>query len=466
MQQSIVKIGSSLYTVLEAIGYDPIGTAFVVDQKGQLIGVLTDGDVRRLLLEGRTIDSVIGEGLLQSFTSAKLGTATEDLLKLTSNRVRIIPLVNDKNEPVDFFRYEHKTHFIPVAEPDLQGNELKYLTDAFLSTWISSRGEYLDRFENEFSKYCGVSEGIAVSNGTVAIHLALKALGIGEGDEVIVPDLTFAATINAVLHANATPVIVDVEEDSWTIDPNKIRAAITSKTKAIIPVHIYGQPCDMASIMSIASEHDLYVIEDAAEAHGAEFKNKKVGSFGHISTFSFFANKIITTGEGGMCVTNDNDLANRMRMLRDHGMNKSKRYWHDEVGFNYRMTNLQAAIGCAQLEKIEAILEERRAIENRYKIEFESDVIQWQKNIEGRKKSVWLVSILCDNRDVLATKLKVKGIDSRPFFYPLSTMDIYKEYCDKACLIAKKISEKGLNLPTYIGLRKFPGSLKSILNEE
>lgn len=465
MLKSICKIGSSLHSVLEAISHEPIGIAFVVNVKGQLSGVLTDGDVRRLLLDGMAIDSVIEPQHLSDCISAPLGTPHSQLLKLSNQKVRIIPLLDDNGVPVDFFRYEHKTNFIPVAQPDLKGNELKYLTDAFLSTWISSRGEYIDRFESDFSNFCGVNHSITVANGTVALHLALKALGLGAGDEVIVPDLTFAATINAVIHAGATPVIVDVEEATWTICPNKIQEAITANTKVIIPVHVYGQPCDMERIMSIANEHQLYVIEDAAEAHGAEFNGRKVGSFGHISTFSFFANKIITTGEGGMCVTNDVALAEKMRTLRDHGMNASKRYWHDEVGFNYRMTNLQAAIGCAQLEKIEDILAERQNIEHKYKSILEHENVLWQKEIEGRKKTVWLVSILSDSRDSLADKLRQKGIDTRPFFFPLSAMDIYKPYCSKPCPVSSSLSVRGLNLPTYIGLGEVPDALKQAFQE-
>jgi len=269
---------------------------------------------------------------------------------------------------------------IPISSPDLSGNELKYLTDAFKSTWISSSGEFINRFEQNFARYCECSHGVAVANGTVAIHLALVTLGIKCGDEVIVPDLTFAATINAVLHANATPVIVDIEKDSWCISPTEIKKAISPKTKAIIPVHLYGQPCDMEKIMEIAKENNLYVIEDCAEAHGANFKDRKVGSFGDISCFSFFGNKVITTGEGGMCVTNNQKLDNKMRELRDHGMSKTKKYWHNYPGFNYRMTNLQAAIGVAQLERIEEILANRNKIELKYR-----EVLINCENIEFQK---------------------------------------------------------------------------------
>lgn len=452
MKHSIVQIGSSLHSILEAINAEPVGIAFMVDRDCRLIGVLTDGDVRRMLLNGSTIDTTISQKDLSGFVYAKQGIPHEDLLKLTSKKVRVIPLVNDNMEVVDFFRYEHKTNFIPVAEPDLKGNELKYLTDAFLSTWISSRGEYIDRFENSFSRYCDAHFGVAVANGTVALHLALETLGIKEGDEVILPDLTFAATINAVLHTKATPVIVDVEAQAWTIDPLKIQQAITEKTKAIIAVHVYGQPCEMDDIMEIAKQYDLFVIEDCAEAHGAEYDGRKVGSFGHINTFSFFANKVITTGEGGMCTTNDPKLNERMRVLRDHGMSTKKKYWHDYVGYNYRMTNLQAAIGCAQLERIDSILKKRSEIENYYKSIFSDEISDWQKDFPKRKRIIWLVSALAKDRESLQNKLRYLNIDCRPFFYPLSSMSIYKKYVPFKCEFSTAVSQRGINLPTYSAL--------------
>lgn len=436
--------------LLGAINEDPAGIAFIVDDEDKLCGVVTDGDFRRMLLAGKSLDESLKGSDLGEFVSAREGQTMEELLKITSKRVRTIPIVDKDGRPVNYFRYEHRLSMIPVAEPDLKGNEFKYLSDAFLSTWISSRGKYIDELEVQFAKFCECKYGVAVSNGTVAIHLALVALGIGPGDEVIVPDLTFAATINTVLHAGATPVIVDVQEDSWCIDPAAIEKAITPKTKAIIPVHVYGQPCDMDAIMSIARKHKLKVIEDCAEAHGAKFKGKAVGSFGDIACYSFFANKIITTGEGGMCLTNDAHLNDRMRVLRDHGMNKSKRYWHDEVGFNYRMTNLQAAIGVAQLERAEQIIADRKAVERTYKeVLSKFPFIRWQRDFENRSRVVWLVCIelVGKDREKLFEALSRHGVDVRPFFYPLSDMDCYKKYVHSSGT-SKKLSDRGLNLPT------------------
>ncbi|MGE4589825.1 MAG: DegT/DnrJ/EryC1/StrS family aminotransferase [Acidaminococcaceae bacterium] len=341
----------------------------------------------------------------------------------------------------------------PISMPDLSGNELKYITDCVNSGWISSQGQYVKRFEKDFSAFTQSKFGVAVMNGTVALHLALLALGIGEGDEVILPDLTFAATINAVLYVGAKPVIVDVGIDDWCISPVAIEKAITTKTKAIIPVHLYGQVCKMGIIMEIARKYHLKVIEDCAEAHGAEFNGQKVGTFGDIGCFSFFANKIITTGEGGMCVTNSESLAEELCVLRDHGMSKTRRYWHEKVGYNYRLTNLQAAIGCAQLENISSILEKREDIEKSY-IDGLKDVkeISFQGKFNKRKKVTWLTSALLSpmiNREAFIKKMSIVGIDIRPFFYPLSTMPIYAQFSnDQGNPVALELSHRGINLPT------------------
>jgi perosamine synthetase len=347
----------------------------------------------------------------------------------------------------------------PVAEPEIGEEELRNVVEAVKSGWVSSKGKFIEEFEDSFAKYIGVRYGVATSNGTAALHLALAALHIGKGDEVIVPDLTFAATINVVIYVGAKPVIVDVNPDYWCMDPEKLEKAITPNTKAIIPVHLYGHPCDMDAIMEIASKHNLYVIEDAAEAHGAEYKGKRIGSFGHISCFSFYGNKIITTGEGGMCLTNDNELAERMKILRDHGMNPVKRYWHDVVGFNYRMTNLQAALGLAQLVKIERFIEKKREIAKIYAEELSSlEGVTLHPEMPWAKCVYWLYSILIDNRkvrvdrDELAEKLKENSIETRNFFYPLHEMPIYRKYARLTYPVSSKISRQGLNLPSGVKL--------------
>jgi perosamine synthetase len=449
------KANDSLIEVMKIINENAMGIAFVIDESNKLCGTVTDGDIRRALLKDIGLQEKVKNIILKEFAFGYITDSYESLQKKIDHRIKIIPLVNEQMEVVNFFEYKQDVYF-PVAIPNLNGNEFKYLTDAFMSTWISSSGEYIGRFENDFSKYSDCKYGVAVSNGTVAIHLALVALGIGAGDEVIVPDLTFAATINTVLHANATPVIVDVEENSWCIDPKEIEKAITPKTKAIIPVHIYGQACNMDAIMDIAKKYNLKVIEDCAEAHGAMYGEQKVGSFGDIGCFSFFGNKVITTGEGGMCVTNDLQLDEKMRVLRDHGMSKTKRYWHDVIGYNYRMTNLQAAIGLAQLERIEEIHKNRKMYEESYKDILDKNIFTFQKDLKNRTRITWLVSVLLDeniDRETYIKQLKEKGIDGRPFFYPLSDMEIYKPYCKIETPITHKLSKIGLNLPTYESLK-------------
>ena len=270
-------------------------------------------------------------------------------------------------------------------EPSLEGNEERYLLDAFRSTWISSAGKYIELFEKAFCNFVGVKHGIAVATGTAALHLALAAIGVGRGDEVLVPDFTFPATANAVLYTGAVPVLVDIEDNKFTIDWRKLEQKINSKTKAIIPVHILGRPCEMEPILEIADKYDLFVIEDAAEAHGAEYKGKQVGSIGDIGCFSFFGNKIITTGEGGMCVTGNKTLLEKMKILRDHGMSPEKKYWNEMVGFNYRMTNLQAAIGLAQMEQIETFIERKRQMAIHY-----SKLLNQVSGILYQDDAIWL----------------------------------------------------------------------------
>jgi len=346
---------------------------------------------------------------------------------------------------------------IPIAEPSLGEEELGNVVEAVKSGWISSKGRFVKEFEQNFSDYCGRRYGISTSNGTVALHLALEVLGIKKGDEVIVPDLTFVAVANVVTYCNAKPIFVDSHPEYWCIDPEKIEEKITKNTKAIIPAHIYGHPCDMDWIMDVAEDHNLYVIEDAAEAHGAEYKGKKVGSFGEISCFSFYGNKTMTTGEGGMCLMNDEELAEKMRILRDHGMSPNKKYWHEVIGFNCRMTNLQAAVGVAQLEKLNEFVENKRQIARWYSEGLKElevkELITLHPEMKWAKCVYWMYSILVEEkytikRDDLIKKLEEEGIDTRPFFYPIHVMPPYKN--DERFLIAEEIARKGINLPSGV----------------
>lgn len=340
---------------------------------------------------------------------------------------------------------------IPISKPMISNLDIQYVTDAVSSGWVSSIGYYVERFEREFADFCGVKHCITTSNGTVAIHLALVALGIGPGDEVIVPDLTFAATANAVILTGATPIFADVRQSDWCIDPLSVRQKLTSKTKAIIPVHLYGHPCDMDALHSIASEYDLKIIEDAAEAHGATYRGRRVGALGDCATFSFYGNKIITTGEGGCITTNSDFIAERARLLRDHGMSKENRYWHVEVGYNYRMTNLQAALGVAQLARIEHFLRERARILQAYRHYLAPHGFTLNPHLDNTQPVNWLTCVLISKgnreaRDQMLAHLKEQGIDSRPFFYPLTKMPIY---AGSRQPISEDLSSGGFNLPTF-----------------
>ena len=349
---------------------------------------------------------------------------------------------------------------IPISNIVLNGNELKYVTEAVKSTWISSIGKFISQFESMFSEYCSTKYAVSSSNGTTAIHLAIESLNIGKGDEVIVPSLTFAATANAVLHSGATPVFVDCLKNHWNIDPEKIALAITSKTKAILVVHLHGHPCDMLSIMKIAKKYKLFVIEDCAESTGAIVDGKKVGSIGDIGCFSFFGNKIMTTGEGGMCTTNDPAINEKMRILRDHGMDKSKRYWHNVVGYNYRMTNLSAALGVAQMEQLEEFLHKRQMLKSLYDkhINFNSNFLKPIKPPQGKEVD-WFYNLNLSSdskisRDKLINELSKVGIDTRPFFYPLHLMPPFKIYnkIEADFSYAESFGKNGLYLPLYPSL--------------
>ena len=350
--------------------------------------------------------------------------------------------------------------FIPVAAPDLGGNEKAYVLDCLESTWISSSGKYLDRFEAGFADFCGVRHAVACSNGTTALHLALVALGVGPGDEVIVPTLTFVATANTVTYCGAQPVFVDAEPDTWTIDPAAIEAKITPRTKGIIVVHLFGQPADMDPINALARRHGLFVLEDAAQAHGAEYRGRRAGALADIATFSFFGNKIVTTGEGGMVVTDDDAIAGRMRLFRTHGMDPNRRYWHPVIGYNYRMTNLTAAIGLAQLERVDWQLERRRELAAWYREELGGvDVLTGQGEKPWTRHVWWMFSVLVSesaaDRDGVIDAMRRRGIETRPFVHPLHTLPPYRDASPgQAFPVAEAIARSGINLPTYTGLTR------------
>ncbi|HBE18549.1 MAG TPA: aminotransferase DegT [Cyanobacteria bacterium UBA11149] len=347
--------------------------------------------------------------------------------------------------------------FIPISQPSITQLEIDYVTDALKSGWVSSLGEYITKFEEKFAAYCGTKYALTTANGTTGIHLALATYGIKPGDEVIVPDFTFIATANAVNYTGAKPVFVDIEEDTLCINPLEIEKAITEKTKAIIAVHLYGHPANMTAINQLAQQYNLIVMEDTAEAHGASINGQKVGSLSYCGIFSFYGNKIVTSGEGGMITTNDEEFYQKAKHLRDHAMSSSKRYWHDELGYNYRMTNMQAALGLAQLERIDEFIEKRQEIFNEYQKNL-SDIPGLKLNFTAKWATnvYWLICLEIEGyteieRNNLMDALKLKGIDTRPYFYPISDMPMYKNE-QIYTPITHKVYQRGINLPCYFDL--------------
>lgn len=346
---------------------------------------------------------------------------------------------------------------IPVAQPSLGHKELRNLTSCVKSSWISSQGQFIDRFESEFAHFCSTKYSVSTSNGTTALHLALLAIGIKKGDEVILPALTFVSCANTVAYAGASPVFVDIDESTWTIDPDLIEKQITKKTKAIMAVHLYGYPAQMDRLKQIANKHHLFLIEDAAEAHGAEFQHKRVGGIGQIGCFSFYGNKIITTGEGGMIVTNDQTLAKKITILKNHGSTSKGNYFHPVLGYNYRMTNIQAAIGLAQLQRINAFLRARKKIDGLYRklLSTTTGIVLPPEDTEIKKGVCWTFSLRINQSFGKSAKevrqyLQKKSIETRPFFVPLHKLPMYQS--NDHFPIAERISSEGLSLPTFVGL--------------
>jgi perosamine synthetase len=349
--------------------------------------------------------------------------------------------------------------FIPVAAPVLAGREKEYVADCMESGWISSAGKYVELFEAEFAKFCGVRHAVSCCNGTAALHLSLAALGVGPGDEVIVPTLTFVATANAVTYCGARPVFVDSEPGSWNLDPAQVASKITPRTKGVIAVHLYGNPVDVDALRALAGRHGLFLLEDAAEAHGALHRGRPAGSLGDIAAFSFYGNKIIATGEGGMVTTDDDALAARARLLRGQGMDPERRYWFPVVGYNYRMMNIPAAIGLAQLERAGWHTARRREVAASYRRLLGGVAgLDWQAEREWARHAHWMFTVVlgdggADDRDRLMARLHEEGVETRPVFFPVHSLPPYREAArGEEFPVAERLARRGLSLPTWAGL--------------
>lgn len=374
------------------------------------------------------------------------------------------PEVKVRYRPIPDFdeRSDQSTRrsIIPVCEPTLAGNELKYVQQAVETNWISSAGSFIREFEARFAAACGTRYGIACANGTVAMHLAMATLGLEADDEVIIPTFTMIATANAVTYCGAKPVLVDMEPNYWQMDIEQVARKITPRTKAIVPVHIYGHPTDMDPLMELAQHHGILVIEDAAEAHGAAYKGRPTGGLGDAAGFSFYGNKIITTGEGGMVTTNNREIAKLAWNLRDHAFSSERHFWHKFVGFNYRMTNLQAAVGLAQVEQLNGFVEKRRQNALEYNCRLHGipgirtpSEAAWAKNV------YWMYGILVDeaaygmNRDQLRRVLAENGIETRTFFIPMHCQPVYwQSFKGERYPVAESLCRDGFYLPSATSL--------------
>jgi perosamine synthetase len=359
------------------------------------------------------------------------------------------------------------THsFIPLAKPEFSKLEKKLVNNCLDTGWISSIGKYVGQFGEDLAKYVGVKYALPTSSGTSALHLALIALGIGPNDEVIVPALTFVASVNVITYVGAKPVFIDIEPDTFNLDISKLESLITNKTKAIMTVDLYGHPVDFDAVNKIAKKHNLIIISDSAESLGSKYKGKPTGSQADISIFSFFGNKIITTGEGGMVVTSSKKLYDTCKLYRDQGKDTSfHNYYHPVIGYNYGFTNLQAAVGIGQLKRIKSLVSQKRAIATQYK-KLLKDIkgLSFQQEQAYAQSNWWMFSILVDekefgcSRDELILRLKAKKIETRPFFYPMHMLPPYKTGLNPSDFPeALKISEQGMNLPSFASL-----SLKDI----
>ena len=380
VERHILTERASLRDVMQLLNAGVFGIALIVDTDGRLVGIFTDGDVRRALLAGASPEAPAAGHMNRHFVSAAASTDRHEALALLSENRRHLPLLDEAGRPVAVLSWAQLWR-LGVSAPHLGGNEMKYVDDCLANGWISSQGQYVGLFEKALAGYLGVGHAVSTSSGTTALHLALTALGIGAGDEVIVPSVTFAACASTVVQCGARPVFVEVDPDTWTLDPQRTAEAVTPRTRAIMPVHLYGHPCDMDPLLEIARRHDLLVVEDCAEAMGARYRGRPVGGFGHVGCFSFFANKNMTTGEGGMLVTDDDRLADRLRTLRSHGMtsltwdrHKGHAWSYDvvDLGYNYRIDEIRSALGphlrCADhllrsLERYRSKNHERLALE-------------------------------------------------------------------------------------------------------
>jgi len=450
----VLEATESLSIALSKLDQNDVKVVFITD-KGRLIGSLTNGDIRRGLERGATINSNLNEFANLEPIFLRPSATPLDVYRSFNNGVSFVPILSDKNEIIEVITQQSKKQ-IPISEPNISEREIELVTDTLLSNWVSSSGIYVDQFEEMFRKFTNANFSLSVSNGTQAIALALSALGIGIGDEVIVPAMTFGATANAVIQVGATPVFVDIETTSLGIDPDKLVSARTDKTKAIILVHLYGKPAMTNEVLSFAEKNHLFVIEDCAEALGTFIGSEHVGSRSDAGTFSFFANKTITTGEGGMVIFRDLKVFEKAKLIRSHGFDPKNRYWHITWGTNMRLTNMQAALGVGQMERLPEFLSRKAQISNTYTSIFDSpefaEILKPTLQSRGTD-SYWLHTIEFTpdiDVDEVVKFLANNRIESRRFFPPLPEQPAFKKYVHSGNVYAnsKEKYDHSLCLPS------------------
>jgi len=473
-----LKLPAKINKIIKTIDKNALGTVFIIDKNQKLIGSITDGDLRRYFLKEKKYPNLIeynSKIINKKPISLPITSDIQIILKsFRPNATRLnatikcIPLIDSKKNIVDVATNEKPRNF-PIAEPDIGFKEYSNVIQAMDSGWISSKGPYIETFEKKFSNFLNGGYCVSTTSGTTALQLGMSTLGISKNDEVIVPSLTFAGSINAIINCGAKPVICDVDLNTWTISLNIIKKLITKKTKAIMIVHIYGQPCKIDEIKKLCKSRNILLIEDCAEALGAKYKNRLVGLDGDCSCFSFFANKTITTGEGGMVVFPNKKIAEKAKILRNHGMSPIKNYWHDYVGFNYRITNIQAAIGTAQLDRINYLISKKKKIFKNYnKLLYKNKNIIFLPNNKWSENSYWLYTIILKNknREKILMKLQNRGIDVRRTFYPLNMMPPFKKYNKFSCRVSEYLGLNGISLPSSSITLKEQKYIVDILKKE
>ncbi len=428
----LINEKASLREAMTRMNNDCLDTIFVVDEVNTLKGVITDGDIRRKFLKGYKLDDSVIKIMNINYTVASINDKRADVLALRKDGINAIPLVDEFNRVLGCIGPEIDD-YIPIYDSVFDGKELEYLTDCINKSWVSSTGEYVKKFEQKFSEYTGLNGCISTSNGSTALELAISLCDLSEKDEIIAPDLTFASPVNSAIRSNCKVSLVDVNKDNLCLDIDFLLKQITDNTKVIIIVNLYGFPFDVQKLKKLISP-DIFIVEDCAESLGSFRDGKHCGFHSDFATFSFFGNKTITTGEGGMLFCSSKEKKEEAKVMRDHGMNPKKRYWHEKVGYNFRMTNLQAALGLAQIENIDKILKRKKKVFEKYKelmtpygFFFNADL---EMNVENSR---WLVTTSHEKIETygvekLEYQLKLLGIDIRKVFYPLSFMPIYSSY--------------------------------------